>query len=133
MHESVRQDQHWLAWVLVTPTQQCLHCVLPIGPSIPVVHAQRTQPTMPCCSIEGDVTLQLCTLLLMIHLLTIKVLPAIHLQTHVLHWEVGIHQAMPQAIAAHSMLNKERLGTLLSEPAHQVCMLLRWHLLPCFM
>ena len=113
--------------------QPILHSVLPIGPPIPVVHAQRTQPTMPCCSIEGDVTLQLCTLLLMIHLLTIKVLPAIHLQAHVLHWEVGIHQAMPQAIAAHSMLNKERLGTLLSEPAHQVCMLLRWHLLPCFM
>ena len=38
-----------------------------------------------------------------------------------------------QAIALHSMLNVEGLCTLLGEPAHHVCMLLRWHLLPCFM
>jgi hypothetical protein len=67
---------------------------------------------MPRCNKKCDVTLQLGICLFMVHLLTIKVLLAINLYTHVLPGEVGIHQTMPQPIALYIMLNIEGLAEL---------------------
>ena len=122
-----------MAWAFIAPPQCSCHSVLPIGPCIHVVHAQSAQATTPRCNIELDVTLQLCTMLLMVHLLTSKVLPAINLQAHVLLWEVSIHQAMPQHIALHSMLYVEGLHTPRCEPAHHAHMLLGWHMHASFL
>jgi hypothetical protein len=99
--------------------------VLAILTTICVMHAHHTHTCTPHPLIELQIILQLLALLTIKHASPLLMLLAIKLHGHLHPGKVGIHQAMPNAIALDGMLNEVQLIHCTCQPPEHDSVLVR--------